>query len=456
MSAGYGNFRSLGIFTLLMIAIVSVDSIRNLPIAAQYGTSLISFYLLAGLTFFLPLIIVINYLATRYPNTGGSYLWIQAAFGERWGFISIWLQWVYNVVWYPTIFAFISTTLAQMISPALETSRTFILLTSLLFFWLLTAINCLGIRTIGRMSIIYAIVGTLLPMLLIIILAIHWLLSGHPSATPLTWHALMPNQHNLLNLAFFVNILFSLLGLDVIGIHAGDVKNPQRTYPRVLAMSGIIILFSLMLTSLAICIVVEPAKIGLINGLMDAFTLFFTQYQHAAWGMMFVGVAIVLGSIGIASSWIVGLARGLHVATSASISNLPKVLQTLNRHDMPHAILILQGIIFTLLLGVFLLFDDINNSYWILSSMAGQFALIYYGILFAAAFKLFRQDQRKTFWLSLLVVGWVTSIIGILVGFMPPSSVSSFSAIVKYEALLGLGGILFLVPLCFILRNKKT
>lgn len=446
--------RSLGTFSLLMIAIVCVDSIRNLPIAAQYGTALITFYLIAGLTFFVPIMFVANRLATRYPDTGGSYLWIQAAFGERWGFISIWLQWIYNIIWYPTIFAFISATLASMIAPQLETNHFFILCTSIAFFWLLTLFNCLGIRAIGRASILYACLGTLIPMLLIIILAIHWISSGHASATPLTWQALIPNQNSLANLAFFINILFSLMGLDVIGMHAGDVKNPQRTYPHALGLACVIILFSLMLSSLAICVVVTPEKIGLINGLMDAFKLFFDQY-HLSWGITFIGCAIILGSLGIATSWIISLARGLQVAASAPVSRLPAVLKKLNRHNMPYAVLILQGIVFTLLTSVFLLFKDINNSYWILSSMTAELALAYYIILFSAAFKLFRQRREANFLYGLLILAIITSFIGIIVGFIPPSNIVGAKAILRYEGLLCIVGMIALTPLLFILKKPS-
>ena len=48
MSSVTKSKHRLGLLPLVMIAIVSVDSLRNVPIGAQYGFSLISFYLLAG------------------------------------------------------------------------------------------------------------------------------------------------------------------------------------------------------------------------------------------------------------------------------------------------------------------------------------------------------------------------------------------------------------------------
>lgn len=442
-------------FKLFMLAIVSVDSIRNLPITAQYGTSLVTFYLIAALAFFVPLIMVINRLAIRYPHTGGSYLWIEDAFGKQWGLVSIWLQWIYNVIWYPTIFAFISTTLATMISSNLEHSRLFILGSSLFFFWALTLINCRGIRTIGWMSTFYAITGTFLPMSLIIVLAIYWLLSGHSSATELSWSALIPKHDNLINLTFFINILFSLLGIDSIAIHAGNVKNPASTYPKVLGFSGLIIVSSLILSSLAICIVIEPEQIGLINGLMSAYQLFFNEY-NLGWAVQFIGIAIILGGIGIASSWIIGLARGLHIAACASDAHVPQTFKTLNKHAMPVGILYLQGFVFTIISSLFILFPDINNAYWLLSSMTAQFALLYYVILFLAAIKLLNQPEKKPFLSLMILLGLITCIGGIFIGLIPPASIHGTWAILRYELIFVFGALLFLLPLSYFVLSGRT
>ena len=44
----------LGVISLVMITVGSVDSIRNLPASAQLGSHLIFFYLLGAFLFFIP------------------------------------------------------------------------------------------------------------------------------------------------------------------------------------------------------------------------------------------------------------------------------------------------------------------------------------------------------------------------------------------------------------------
>ncbi len=138
--------RVLSTLSLVMINIIAVDNLRSLSISATYGLSLFSFYLLAALLFFIPSILVTAELATAWPNTGGVYIWVREAFGLRWSFLTIWLQWIYNIVWYPTIFSFIATALAYLIDPALAQNKWYIFGTTLSLFWLVTALNYLGLK----------------------------------------------------------------------------------------------------------------------------------------------------------------------------------------------------------------------------------------------------------------------------------------------------------------------
>lgn len=412
--------KQLGVFALVMMAIISVDSLRNLPIAAQYGLSLVTFYAIAGLLFFLPLAWVTSKLATVYPKTGGSYVWIKEAFGQRWGNIAIGLQWIYNIIWYPTIFVFITATLAEVIVPEWGQSKWFILSTSLGLFWGLSAMHCRGIRISSWMSIGSALIGTLLPMLLIIGFAAYWLLSGHASATPLHWDGLLPTTYDLKNVGYFSNILFSVLGLEVIAMHAGNVKNPRRTFPRALGLSAVLILLTLVGSALGLCIIMSPEKMTLINGLMDTLRIFFSAYGYTNL-QIWIGLCIIMGGLGIASSWMISLARGLHV--SLCQMNAPKWLQVLNKNEVPSRVIGMQAVVYTLLLIPFLLFENINSSYWLLSAITAQCALVYYIILFCAAILLIRKIQHGLkFWQGLLVVlACLVCVIGIVAAFIPPN-----------------------------------
>lgn len=448
---------TLGVFSLIMIAIVSVDSLRNLPVSAQYGFSLISFYIFAGVVFFMPLAWITSRLASQYPMTGGSYIWISTAFGDSYGYLAMFIQWLYNIIWYPTIFAFITATFLSLFFPDLENNRQYILLVSLVLFWILSIMHCRGIRAISWFSTASAILGTLFPMLIIMLLAAYWLYSGNQSATPLNWSALVPQIKDFKNIGFFSNILFSLIGLEVIAMHAGNVSNPGKTYTKSVYISAVIILISVIFSSCALCVIMPAEKLTLVNGLSEVLRIYFSTYSINNISYI-IGFCIVIGGLGIAASWMASLARGLHVSMCAM--NAPNWLQKLNKNEMPSGILFLQAVVFSILMCAFLFFPDINSSYWMLSAITAQFGLFYYILLFFAAFKLINKGKhnRLSKLLSYMFPGMaiLTCVIGIVVGFIPPE-ISNASSQFKFQIILiAIFGILGLLPFFqYIIRKKE-
>ena len=106
---------------------------------------------------------------------------------------------------------------------------------------------------------------------------------------------------------------------------------------------------------------------------------------------------------------------------------------------------------------IYLVFPSINVSYWILSDLTAQIALIYYAILFCACIRLRSQykKSRTTYlipggqWGLRLVAGTglLTCVIIILIGFIPPTHFN-FGSIATYEMIL-VGGIAVVCALPF-------
>ena len=77
----------------MMINVIAVEDslLRTLPISAEYGASLIFYYAIAGYFFYT---YRFNYgrACNRMAKYGGVYVWVTEAFGEKSGFLTIWLQ----------------------------------------------------------------------------------------------------------------------------------------------------------------------------------------------------------------------------------------------------------------------------------------------------------------------------------------------------------------------------
>lgn len=432
----------LSVFSLAMINVIAVDSLRSLPISAEYGLSVIFFYLVATLVFFIPTALVAAELATGWPKTGGLYIWVREAFGTRWGFVTIWMQWVYNIVWYPTILSFIAGTFAYLMEPSLANSKVYLVSTIMACFWVTTLANCFGMRVSSFFSSVGAILGTIVPMTLIILLGCIWWYRGMPLQITLSWHHALPTVNSFTDLAFIAALLFGLLGMEMSAVHAEEVKNPQRDYPKALLYSTTIIFLSLTFASLAIALVVPHDALSLVTGLIDAYQIFFNAF-HIPWMTPVMAGSIILGGLCGVSAWIIGPTKGLLAASRDGA--LPKQLTYTNRYGAPVVLLLIQGIIFTLLCLVFIFMPTINSGYWILSASTSQLAMIVYLFMFAAVVKL-RYSKPKTerafkipggrfgVWLVALA-GFGSSFFAIVIGFYPPTGIE-VQSLWGYEAFL--------------------
>jgi hypothetical protein len=75
-------------------------SFRGLPAEAEYGLVSIFYYVFAAVFFLIPVSLVAAELATGWPQKGGVFRWVGEAFGPRWGFVAIFLQWAESTIWF--------------------------------------------------------------------------------------------------------------------------------------------------------------------------------------------------------------------------------------------------------------------------------------------------------------------------------------------------------------------
>ena len=456
--------KTLSVFKLSMINIIAIDSLRNLPTNAANGFLLIAYYLIAVLFFLLPCILITAELATNYPKTGGSYVWVKKAFGEKWALITIWLLWIYNVVWYPTILAFIGASIAYLVNPALAQNKLFMVFIVVSLFSIATIVNCYGMKISSLVSTLSAILGTMIPILFIIGLGFYWVYSQNVLAIVPSAKNFLPHIQSFGDLAFLVVILFTLMGFEMSSIHAEEVKNPKKDYPKSLFYSSAVIVATTILASLAIAIVIPKSELSLLGGLNQAFLYFLSAY-HLKFLMPIITLLIIFGGFGSIAAWVIGPTKALMIAADDGL--LPKLLRYNNKKGAPVVILIIQAIIVALLASLFLAFKSLNTSYWILSDLTGQLALLYYVLLFAAAIKLRynnKYDKRST--LAYQVPGknwgmWICGLSGILIsmivfglGFLPPSNILPGSLFL-HEAILVIGILVFLFLPLFLYHCAK-
>lgn len=451
---------STGLLVLLITG--AIDSIRNLPATAMFGSSLIFFFVLSALIFLIPVALVSAELSSTWSHDeGGIYSWVRHAFGDRVAFFAIWLQWINTMVWYPTILSFIAGTLAYVIDPALAQNKLYLIGVILTVFWSQTLIGLAGIHASALFASICAIIGMIIPMALIIILALIWLFSGNPIQVSLAPGDLIPNLSHSQSWVSLIAIITSFLGMELACVHVKNVNNPQKNFPKAIFFSVLLILTTMILGSLAIAFVLPQNQIGLIDGVMQAFSRFFAVY-HLSKILPLITIMLLIGSVGGMINWIISPAKGLLMAADHGM--LPTILNKRNHHGVASRILILQAILVTLLCSAFYLIPSVNGFYWLFTDLSTELYVMMYVLMFFAAIKLktkyanmqrpFAVPGKKIGYYTACILGLIGCFITLVVGFITPGDgidTGNFS----YPILFGIGVIILLFPAILIIIYRS-
>ena len=454
----------IGTFALILLISGAIDSIRNLPATALSGSALIFFFLFSATVFLVPIALVSARLASAFPEHGGVYQWVRTGLGEKTAFLAVWLQWINTMVWFPTILSFIAGTAAWLVDPELAKHHSYLISVILVVFWTMTLLNLRGIRTSAWFANICALFGLLIPMGLIILFAGIWVMQGHPLQIHFSASSLLPSLTQSSNWLALTAIMTSFLGMELASVHIRDVANPQRTFPRALFFSVLLILATMILGSLALAIVLPANDISLVGGVMQAFSHFLNAF-HLAGLVPVLTLMLLTGSIGGMTSWLISPARGLLQAAEHGF--LPVWFTRKNRHGVASRLLLTQAIVVTVLCLGFLLMPSINGSYWLLSDLSTQLYVLMYVLMFIAAIRLEKKIPRnarnlfslpggKRGTIVVCLLGLTGCLMTLAVGFVPPAGID-VGGTLHYEQVFCGGMALMILPVVgfFIYRARK-
>lgn len=441
----------LSVFMLAMMNVAIIMNLRGLPMMAKEGLAMIFFLLFTTLIFLLPTSLVSAELATGWPVGGGVYRWIKEAFGGRLGFIAIWLQWIQNVIWYPTILAFAAGALSySFLDPSLAANKVFNVIVILAVYWGATMMNFRGLKTSGWLTTAGVIGGTIFPAVLIIVLGVIWWIKGNTLQFTLTSHSILPDFSNFSNISFLAGVILLFAGMEVSAVHALEVKNPKKDYPKAIFLAAAIIVTIFTLSAMSIAAVIPEKNISLTVGIMQGFKDLLHLYG-LDWLLPVIGALVAFGAIGAVTAWIVGPSKGL--LATAKDGDLPPVLARVNKNGVATHILIIQGFIVTLISLVYLLMPNVSSAFFLLTALTAILYLIMYIMLFASAIRLryTQPDVHRAYKVPGGKPGmWVVSGIGILgaifaiiVGFFPPAQLTVGSPMF-YVLFIVVGTIVFI------------
>lgn len=456
MSTSSPKVFKIGLISLILLITVSIDSVRNLPSTALFGPSLIFLYLISSLFMLIPGSIAASEFAYSWPEKGGIYHWVSLGLGKRLGFLSVWGQWVNTLVWFPTILSFVAGSIGYLFFPNLVSHSGYIVITTLICFWALTLLALFGFRISARFSTFCSLFGLLLPMCFIIGMAILWMATGKPLQVHFDRHTMIPDFHSMNDWFSLITIMTSFEGFELVAVYMMNVKNPKKNYPRAMFISVVLILFTMVMGSLAIAIIIPGNSIVFVEGVAQAFGAFLDSYHlHALLPVMVI--LMTLGNLGEMINWLAAPARGLFQASGDGF--LPPRLHKQNRFGAEKNLLLLQAVIISLVSLIFLLIPSVNGGYWFLTNLSVEIYMGVYLLMFIAAIlaeKKFPNRERlhgflkhKPIRFTIYGMGIIGCVVTLFVGAFPPTNIDIGSP-ERYQTLFWVGMLICMLPVLFL------
>ncbi len=449
----------ISFLALVLLIISAVDSNRNLPSSAIFGSPLIFFFLFSAIFFLLPTALVSAELSAAFPEEGGVYHWVKAAFGENMGMFAIWLQWINTVVWYPTILSFIAGSLTFLFDSTLMENKAYMIGAIALIFWGLTIVNLFGITISSRINTVFASIGTVFPMLLLIVLGGIWTFAGYPFQISLTSDAIFPSLKKMDTWTALEAVMASFVGMELSGVHVANVPHPQKTFPKALLLSSAYILATMLFGSLVIAVVLPASQINLAGGLMQVFHNFFQAF-HLESLVPLMTLLIAIGSIGGMINWLISPTKGLLHASRYGF--LPLFFTKTNEYGVAGRILIAQAILVTIFCAILLLLPSVNAFYWFLTALSNCLYMLMYILIFLAVYRLRSKQLERAFKIPggrlglglVSLFGLIGTTLTIIFGFVPPDNVNIGSPL-RYTMMVAIGNFLLILPIFFLIKYKK-
>ncbi|RZC48086.1 hypothetical protein C5167_041034 [Papaver somniferum] len=230
-------------------------------------------------------------LATAYPENGGYVVWASEAFGPFWGSMMGSLKFLsgsINNAAYPVLIKdYLRNSYTQLHFLYDDVPKiTTLCITTVA----LSVLNYLGLSVVGWVSVAIGIIS-LMPFLIMSLIAL----------PKIKWHRLLSlgaNGHNFKknDWTAFLNTLFWNLNFwDNASTLAGEVENPQKTFPTALFSAGVIACLGYLIPLLAIIGSLELEQDKWENGyLADAAGMI-----AGPWLQYWVAIGSALSGVGL-------------------------------------------------------------------------------------------------------------------------------------------------------------
>jgi glutamate:GABA antiporter len=453
--------RVMGLRDVVFFYVVTGLSLQWVATAATAGAPAMVMWIVAWLIFFVPLVLAVIELSSRYPQEGGLYVWTKQAFGEFGGFITGWIYWSSDLPYLPTMLYFAAANalfLGGERAHALAANSTYFIIFSLLGLLLGLVLNLIGVD-IAKWLYNVGSLGTWVPAVILIAVG---MLAWHKfgSATPFTLQTIRPAT-GLKDLIFWATIVYAMSGAESASFMGDEIRDPRKTIPRGLLTAGVVVTVCYILGTFCVLLALPKEQVNGLEGIMQAITL---STSRVGWGALIplAALLLVLSSLGSVAAWLAAMSRIPFVAGIDRF--LPPAFARLHpKWGTPYVPLLTQAI----LAGIFIFLGQagtsVRGAYNVLLSMTIIVYFVPYVMVFAALIKLQREPAGpgviripggKPVAFIVGTVGMITSVLTIVFSAFPPADEPHKTLALLKE--LGLTAILLVIGVAIFVLGKRS
>jgi APA family basic amino acid/polyamine antiporter len=364
--------REIGVrsLSLAIINITVGTGIFVIPglIAENLGAAAILAYLVCGVLIFL---IALCYaeVGSKTSVSGGSYEYIESAFGPYAGFMSSNLYWLGASVISDGAVANALVDTLKSFFPFLG-NEIYRILFFILIFGGLAMLNIHNVKN-GVRFVEFTALGKLLPLVVLVLVGIYFVAPAN-----LKW-TIEPTITNIGSASLL--LFFAFMGLETPLCNGGEIKNPKKTVPLglFLGISGVLILY------IAIQLVTQGILGDSVANYKDAPLAAVSGIAFGKIGITLIIITTAISMLGCLGGEILSVPRVLFA--SARDGLFPKPLAKIHpRFSTPHIAIIFYAA-FGLLFAIFGGFKQ-------LAILASASSLINYLAVVLATLKLRKND----------------------------------------------------------------
>src|SRR5215203_82101 len=282
--------KELGLFDLVLTQVVFVVGTIWVGWAAKLGHQQNIFWILAILTYYVPLAAAVIFLNRLMPLEGGLYQWAKVAFTDFVAFMVAWNLWVFGISILAGIGLTITTTISYALGPRFAWMKEHDLTVTVVSTVLVAAMVLAAMRGLALGKWVQNAGGMMLMITFgaLIFLPLLGLVQGTVGEYR-PFNMQFPNFS-----AYNINVgsklaLGGLAGFEYIAILAGETKSPARNFGRSVVIAAPIIAAMFILGTSSVLAFVLPENVDLIGPIPQVLSIGFGSF---GWVGKVVSIAI--------------------------------------------------------------------------------------------------------------------------------------------------------------------